>query len=117
MRSGTVEVFRVAAGEQLIGQVYNFLYRGRVYAYQTGFRYDDDPKAKPGLVSHLLCIQQHLEKGALVYDFMAGDNRYKKTFGIRGPDMAHYVFQRRTATRISEAILRRVKRLAWPHAG
>jgi CelD/BcsL family acetyltransferase involved in cellulose biosynthesis len=114
---GTVEIFRVSAGERLISQVYNFIYRGRVYAYQTGFSYENDPKAKPGLVSHYLCMQQHLENGASAYDFMAGNNRYKQTFGIRGPDMAHYVFQRRTATRVTEAILRRVKNLARPGAG
>jgi CelD/BcsL family acetyltransferase involved in cellulose biosynthesis len=111
-KRGTVEIFRVSAGETVIGQVYNFIYRNRVYAYQTGFCYENDPKAKPGLVSHYLCIQQHLEKGALAYDFMAGDARYKRTFGTQGPDMAHYVFQRRTATRLAEAIMRRVKNLA-----
>jgi CelD/BcsL family acetyltransferase involved in cellulose biosynthesis len=114
---GTVEIFRVSAGARLIGQVYNFIYRGRVYAYQTGFFYEDDPKAKPGLVSHYLCMQQHLEEGTLAYDFMAGDNRYKRTFGIRGPDMAHYVFQRRTATRVTEVILRRIKNWIWSQTG
>jgi CelD/BcsL family acetyltransferase involved in cellulose biosynthesis len=117
LERGTVEIFRVAAGEKLIGQVYNFVYRNRVYSYQTGFSYEEDPKAKPGLVSHYLCIQQHLEEGAQVYDFMAGDNRYKQTFGIRGPDMAHYVFQRRTPLRVMESILRRMKNLVWSRAG
>lgn len=116
IQRGTVEIFRVSAGEKLIGQAYNFIYRGRVYAYQTGFSYEDDPKAKPGLVSHCLCIQQHLEEGASTYDFMAGDNRYKSTLGTRGPDMAHYVFQRKTPTRVTEAILRRIKNLVWSPA-
>jgi CelD/BcsL family acetyltransferase involved in cellulose biosynthesis len=114
---GTVEIFRVSAGGKLIGQVYNFVYRNRVYSYQSGFNYEENPKAKPGLVSHYLCIQQHLEEGALVYDFMAGDNRYKRTFGIRGPDMAHYVFQRRTPLRVIETILRGLKNLVWSPAG
>jgi CelD/BcsL family acetyltransferase involved in cellulose biosynthesis len=117
LERGTVEIFRVSAGSRLIGQVYNFVYRGRVYAYQTGFSYEDDSKAKPGLVSHYLCMQQHLEDGASMYDFMAGDNRYKRTFGVPGPDMSHYVFQRRTATRVTEAALRRLKNLALPQPG
>ena len=117
LERGAVEIFRVSAGSRLIGQVYNFVYRGRVYAYQTGFSYEDNSKAKPGLVSHYLCMQQHLEEGASMYDFMAGDSRYKRTFGVPGPDMAHYVFQRRTATRVTEAVLRRLKNLALPQPG
>jgi CelD/BcsL family acetyltransferase involved in cellulose biosynthesis len=117
LTSGTVEMVRVSAGSKLIGQVYNFVYRNHVYSYQTGFRYEEDQKAKPGLVSHYLCIQHHLEGGALVYDFMAGDNRYKRTFGTRGPDMAHYVFQRRTPLRLTERLLRRTKNLIWVPGG
>jgi CelD/BcsL family acetyltransferase involved in cellulose biosynthesis len=109
---GTVELFRVSAGSRLIGQVYNFIYRGRVYAYQTGFSYEEDSKAKPGLVSHFLCMQQHLQEDASSYDFMAGDNRYKRSFGVRGPDMSYYVFQRRTPIRLAETVLRRIKNLA-----
>ena len=76
-----------------------------------------DPKAKPGLVSHYLCMQQHLEEGASTYDFMAGDNRYKRTFGVRGPDMAYYVFQRRTPSRVAETLLRSIKNLVLPGSG
>jgi CelD/BcsL family acetyltransferase involved in cellulose biosynthesis len=105
---GTIELVRVSAGPKIIGIVYNFLFRGRVYAYQTGFAYEDDPKIKPGLVSHSLCIQKHLSEGASVYDFMGGDSQYKSSLGMRGPDMMHFAFQRRTLARISEAVLRRV---------
>jgi CelD/BcsL family acetyltransferase involved in cellulose biosynthesis len=105
---GTIEVVRVSAGPKIIGVVYNFLFRGRVYAYQTGFAYEDDPKIKPGLVSHCLCIEQHLAESASVYDFMGGDSQYKSSLGIRGPDMMHFAFQRRTLLRSTEAVLRRI---------
>lgn len=108
---GTAELVRVAAGDGLIGQVYNFVYRGRVYAYQTGFAYGEDARLKPGLVSHSLCIERHLQSGAHAYDFMAGDNRYKANLGTRGPDMMHHVLQRRTLASISEMMLRNVKAL------
>jgi CelD/BcsL family acetyltransferase involved in cellulose biosynthesis len=108
---GFIEVVKVAAGTKIIGVVYNFLYRGRVYAYQTGLAYENDPKIKPGLVSHSLCIEQHLAAGASVYDFMGGDSQYKASLGVRGPDMLHYAFQRRTMARSTEAALRHINDL------
>jgi CelD/BcsL family acetyltransferase involved in cellulose biosynthesis len=93
---GTVEIFRISAGSNLIGYVYNLVYRGHVYAYQTGLRYQDDPRLKPGLVSHCLCIDRHLADGSNAYDFMAGDARYKASLGTRGPDMLYLLAQRPT---------------------
>lgn len=108
---GTIEIVRISAGPKIIGVVYNFLYRGRVYSYQTGFAYEDDPKIKPGLVSHSLCIEQHLAAGASVYDFMGGDSQYKASLGVRGPDMMHFAFQRRTLARRTEAFMRYINEL------
>ncbi len=50
---GSAEIIRVTAGNYLIGQVYNFIRNGHIYAYQTGFSYKGDPKLKPGLVCHV----------------------------------------------------------------
>jgi len=84
---GAVELVRVTAGDEPIGYLYNFVYRGRVYYYFSGLRFESDNRLKPGLVSHYLAIQRHLNAGAQVYDFMAGDNRYKTSLGKPGPDM------------------------------
>ncbi len=110
VEKGTVDLLRVVAGGQIIGQVYNFVHQGVVYAYQTGFNYDEDAKLKPGLVSHVLCIERDLREGARVYDFMAGDHRYKSSLGIPGPDMLSVVLQRRSPVILIEEILRRSRR-------
>ena len=47
-----------------IGYLYNFVYGGRVSFYFGGMRYENDNRLKPGLVTHALCIEDHL----------AGDN-------------------------------------------
>ncbi|HUZ73730.1 MAG TPA: GNAT family N-acetyltransferase [Stellaceae bacterium] len=107
--SGSVELVRVAAGDFVIGYVYNFLRRGQVYSYQTGFAYEDDPRLKPGLVSHCLCIERHLRDGAGVYDFMAGDQRYKRNLGSAGPALVDLVLQRPAPMLIAEDALRRLK--------
>ena len=106
---GYVELVRVAAGEEAIGYVYNFVHRGHVYNYQTGFAYERDAKLKPGLVSHALCIERHLESGARVYDFLAGDQRFKRNLGTPGPEMVDLVLQRASPMLAAERALRQAK--------
>lgn len=106
---GTAEMVRVTAGSHLIGQVYNFIRDGRIYAYQTGLSYESESKLKPGLVCHSMCIDRHLGNGASVYDFMAGNARYKANLGIRGPDLAHYMIERKTLRSQGLAFARRLK--------
>jgi CelD/BcsL family acetyltransferase involved in cellulose biosynthesis len=93
---GTVEIIRVSAGSFVIGYVYNLVHRGHVYAYQSGFQYEDDPRLKPGLVSHTLCIGMHLQDGSRIYDFLAGEHRYKANLGKPAPDMIYLVVERPT---------------------
>jgi CelD/BcsL family acetyltransferase involved in cellulose biosynthesis len=109
---GTVEILKVAAGSDVIAYVYNFIYRGHVYAYQTGFHYDDDSRLKPGLVSHALCIDRHLHHGGRVYDFMAGEARYKANLGEPGPDMLYLLAERPTWPLQLESAMHGVKRWA-----
>ena len=107
---GTVEILRISAGADAIGYVYNLVYRGHVYQYQTGFLYESDPRLKPGLVSHCLCIDRHLDDGSKVYDFMAGEARYKSNLGEPGPDMLYLLAERPTWPLRLEGALHGVKR-------
>ena len=96
MSHGTIELVKVSAGTFVVGYVYNLVYRGHVSAYQTGFQYESDSRLKPGLVSHTLCISQHLAGDAMVYDFLAGEHRYKANLGEPGPDMIYLLAERPT---------------------
>jgi CelD/BcsL family acetyltransferase involved in cellulose biosynthesis len=93
---GTVEIVKVSAGSFLVGYVYNLVYRGHVYAYQSGFNYEADARMKPGLVCHSLCIARHLDEGSRVYDFMAGEHRYKANLGRPGQDSIYLLVERPT---------------------
>lgn len=92
--NGEIELVRCCAGGEPLAYLYNFIKGGRVYFYLSGLRYEADAKAKPGLVSHALCIQQHLEEGAVYYDFMGGTARYKESLGERVADMVVIAYQR-----------------------
>lgn len=92
--SGNIQLLRAAAGEQPIGYLYNFVHKGYVYGYQSGFRYDADPKRKPGLVTHYLAIERNLAQDARIYDFMAGYGQHKRSLGNATQDMTWLVLQR-----------------------
>ncbi len=91
---GAVELLRITAGEAVVGYLYNFRHRGTVHYYASGFAYEDDNKARPGLVCHALAIEHHLAGDAARYDFMAGDGRYKESLGEPGPGISTLVLER-----------------------
>ena len=106
---GSIELVQINCGNEAIGYVYNFVHRGHIYYYLTGFLYEDDPRLKPGLVSHYMCIELHLREQARIYDFMAGDARYKASLGKPGPEMLYLIIQRPTGLLRLENTLRDVK--------
>lgn len=74
-----IDLWRVTAGPKLIGILYNFQFRGRVSAYQSGFAYDaNDQRLKPGLTCHRAVIEASAVD-TTIYDFLAGESRYKQS--------------------------------------
>lgn len=91
---GSVDLLRVQAGTSTIGFVYALPYRGHVAVYQSAFHYEDDWRLKPGLVSHAMAVEWYRERGAAVYDLMAGDSRYKQSLGVPVGDLAWITLRR-----------------------
>jgi len=68
-----VDLLEICAGQTVLGYLYNFKYRGHIYAYQSGFEYaSPHPHCKPGLTCHYLAIELYLAESAHTYDFLAG---------------------------------------------
>jgi CelD/BcsL family acetyltransferase involved in cellulose biosynthesis len=76
---GHIEMARISADGQPIGYLYNFIWRGTVLAYQSGFNYSEDEAAKPGYVSHYMAVLSATAKGYNIYDFMAGQMQHKSS--------------------------------------
>ncbi|MBP2299065.1 GNAT family N-acetyltransferase [Azospirillum picis] len=68
---GAVRLCRVSAGGGPIGYLYNFVHHDRVLNYQGGFAFEPDNRLKPGLLSHVLAIEEALARGEEAYDFMS----------------------------------------------
>lgn len=90
---GAVELLCVRAGDEVVGYLYNLVWRGWVGAYASGFAYGDDPKATPGYVCYQLAIERHLALGSRVFDFLAGESRYKTSLGTPGERLVWFDLQ------------------------
>lgn len=104
---GQVQLLRVTSGTQLIGLLYNFVYNGVVSNYQAGFVYDDNPKLKPGLVCHTLAIEMNIRAGYKAYDFLMGENQYKKSLSLN-EDIMYWLVVRRPKLKFQLEDLARV---------
>lgn len=114
---GRAQLLRVLCGDQLIGVLYNLVANGHVAFYQSGFHYEDDPKSRPGLVSHLLAIEHYLESGMREYDFLPsgpGEGRYKTSLANATRRLGTLTLARPGWRRESFEALRRIKAIMSP---
>lgn len=110
--NGRAQLLRVLCGDQTIGVLYNLVADGHVAFYQSGFLYDEDPRSRPGLVSHALAIQHYLEIGMREYDFLPsgpGEGRYKTSLANASRRLGTLTLARPGWRRESVAALRRLK--------
>lgn len=107
--SGGMQLLRLHAGEQDLGYLYSFIDQGRVLFYQSGFDYTLGGKhARPGYVAHLLAIEFNARLGHAVYDFMAGNERYKRDLANAQSHMHHVVLRTRSLRHRVETLARRL---------
>jgi hypothetical protein len=112
--SQAVQLLRTRAGERVLGYVYNFRFGNTVYAYQSGFA-DEDGKDRPGYVSHALAIEHCARQGATRYDFLAGDNRLKRSFGPSRYALCWVTYARPSVTLRLEAAARWLRENSNPN--
>lgn len=71
----------VVAGHPVV-VLYNIVYRGRVYFYQSGRKLDVPKGVKLGLAAHALALRAAIEEGRSEYDFLAGASQYKRQLAL-----------------------------------
>jgi hypothetical protein len=76
---GEIQLVRLSNAGGPIGALYNFVHRGRVLQYQSGLAAFESKHLKPGFLAHTAAIEHAAAAGHEVYDFLAGDMRYKKS--------------------------------------
>jgi CelD/BcsL family acetyltransferase involved in cellulose biosynthesis len=108
--TGGIEIARVDCNGAPIGYIHCLARSGWIGSYLSGFAYESDNKARPGLVSFALYLQEKLKSDAQVFDFLAGDHRYKTSLGRPGPSMYWFSVQEERWQLRLENALRQVKR-------
>ena len=102
MPRGEIALLRVQSGNAPIGILYNFVYRGRMLAYQSGFAYQEaESRTRPGLSCHYQAIRLAMAQGMDIYDFLAGNDRYKRSLA----DESHQQIWARAGSRRSVRLL------------
>ncbi len=91
---GEIQLLRIHVKGKTLGCLYSFFWQGRIYFYQCGFNYSFGKKVQPGLVSHVMAVKYNAEQGHDVYDFLAGDARYKRSLATDYNRMAWGRIQR-----------------------
>ncbi|CAB4947683.1 unannotated protein [freshwater metagenome] len=75
---GRAVLFRLRLDGETVGCLYLLVDGDRLAFYQSGFADLGDNRLRPGLVTHLHCMAEARDRGYAVYDFLAGDARYKR---------------------------------------
>jgi CelD/BcsL family acetyltransferase involved in cellulose biosynthesis len=107
---GAIRISRTLVGDRTIGILYNFVHQGHVLNYQSGFLYEQDARLKPGLISHVLSIEDSLLRGERGYDFMAGPAGHKTRLANAESSMKWIVIGKDSLERRIEAKIRHVRR-------
>ncbi len=91
---GEAELVKLSAGRERLGYLYQFIFRGVASSYQGGFFYENDAHLKPGMVAHTLAIEQKVKQGMRMYDFLMGDQQYKRSLASAQGRMCAVVLQK-----------------------
>lgn len=106
--SGEIQLSRISAGDVVIGCIYNFVYKGKVFFYQSGINYTSN-KVRPGFVSLIEAIKYNAGLGHSVFDFLGGAVDYKKSLGTHSNRLTWVKLQKKHMRYAVENRLREIK--------
>jgi hypothetical protein len=104
-----IQYLKCSAGGVTFAYLYNFVSGDRVHFYLSGVNYGVSHAIRPGMLAHWMAIEKNLSQGKSLYDFLAGDARYKRSLST-GEDRTLWLVLRRPRWRLElENWARRLK--------
>ena len=82
LQTGNLELIWLCAHGEPVAAVYNIIWNGKVYFYQSGRKMDLPESVRPGVVLHAHAIRRAIELSRREYDFLAGAARYKSQLAL-----------------------------------
>lgn len=89
-----IRIWRLSAGARVVAWLYNFRWDSTEAFYLGAWDPNLDPAMRAGLVAHQMVMDQCLEEGIEIYDFMAGDSQYKRQLANQESELIWLVLQR-----------------------
>lgn len=95
--SKACRIYRVRAGEKIVGYIYLFIWNQVAYFYQSGFDYDGIGRSRsPGYLA-ITEVLKTLESSAIArFEFLAGENLYKSRLSTGASALCSLEIQRPT---------------------
>jgi CelD/BcsL family acetyltransferase involved in cellulose biosynthesis len=107
---GEIQVLRIDTESLTIGYLYNFLYQGNAYFYQSGLNYMPGNVHRPGLVAHYMAVHLNADLNYAIYDFLGGDSQYKASLSTDVAPMMWAKLQKRRVRFRIENMMKAAKR-------
>ncbi len=108
--TGGIQYLRLRAGSTVLTYLYNFVSGLNVHFYLSGINYQHEDSLRPGMLAHWQAVESNLMAGKQVYDFLAGEARYKRSLSTFEDRALWLVLQRPRLTLRLEAWARHAKR-------
>jgi CelD/BcsL family acetyltransferase involved in cellulose biosynthesis len=110
---GGVQLLKISTDKECIGYLYNFVKDGIVSNYQGGFVFQDRPVFRPGMLSHYMAIEHNIYKGMSIYDFLAGNHRFKKSLSTKEGKMFWVSFRKPSVIFKIEDTMHKLSHFFW----
>ena len=107
--SGTVQVAMLKINDRAIGYLVNFVYGNKVCFYLSALTPFKNNKIKVGLTLHTLAIQYYMEQNINIYDFLAGNARYKRSLSNKTYSLIMSCFYKNNYLLVIENKLKYIK--------
>ena len=93
--AGTLLLMFTNIGGERISALFNFIYAGRIWVYNSGNDISKHSNLSLGWVLTAHAIQQGIARGCHTFDFLRGDETYKYRFGGKDTEIFRLTMNRR----------------------
>ncbi len=82
LSEGALDLHFIEAHGEPVAALYNIVWNGKIYFYQSGRKLEVPKGVRPGIALHAYAIRRAIGLGLREYDFLNGTSQYKTQLGI-----------------------------------